>query len=203
MCISIIQRAQRNTHGGRIISSNPHLPLAQFRKRLTPSNVTKSHRRPGIRATIIRIGAHRLSSFFPFRETRRSRWRGEIHTYSARIDPLSLGSVGSSFRSCWTGARKKKQSAWAYEKQNNGQLNVVWRWTGRGARGEGVGSRLYPVGGWDEGEEKQIQQVEATAADESGREWPDFYLLISPECTRVFLLVRVRPRLFTHIRSPT
>lgn len=72
-----------------------------------------------------------------------------------------------------------------------------------GARGEGVGSRLYPVGGWDEGEEKQIQQVEATAADESGREWPDFYLLISPECTRVFLLVRVRPRLFTHIRSPT
>lgn len=36
-----------------------------------------------------------------------------------------------------------------------------------------------PPRGRDEGEEKQIQQVEATAADETGREWPDFYLLIS------------------------
>lgn len=53
------------------------------------------------------------------------------------------------------------------------------------------GSRWYPVPGWDEDEEKQIQQVEATAADESGREWPDFYLLISRarhtlrQCVRV------------------
>lgn len=62
-------------------------------------------------------------------------------------------------------------------------------------RGAGVGSRLYPVEGWDEGEEKQIQQVEATAADESGREWPDFYLLISR--VREFLCIRVCPRLFT------
>lgn len=38
---------------------------------------------------------------------------------------------------------------------------------------------LRPVVCRDEDEETQIQQVEATAADESGREWPDFYLLIS------------------------
>lgn len=41
-----------------------------------------------------------------------------------------------------------------------------------------VGASMPPRGR-DEGEEKQIQQVETTAADETGREWPDFYLLIS------------------------
>lgn len=41
-----------------------------------------------------------------------------------------------------------------------------------------VGASMPPRGRV-EGEEKQIQQVEATAADETGREWPDFYLLIS------------------------
>lgn len=60
-------------------------------------------------------------------------------------------------------------------------------------RSGGGGSRLYPVQGWDEGEEKQIQQVEATAADESGREWPDFYLLISR--VREFLCIQVCARL--------
>lgn len=64
-------------------------------------------------------------------------------------------------------------------------------------RGAGGGSRLYPpVEGWDGGEEKQIQQVEATAADESGREWPDFYLLIS--FVREFLCAYVCARVCLH-----
>lgn len=46
-------------------------------------------------------------------------------------------------------------------------------------RGTWVAGASMPPRGRDEGEEKQIQQVEATAADETGREWPDFYLLIS------------------------
>lgn len=187
MCISIIQWTRRNTHGGRIISSNPHLPLAQFRKRLT-SNVTKSHRRPGIRATIIRIGAH--APFFSARKLHGGDSRG------ARVDEEerrnTLGSilchlaVGSSFRSCWTSragdtsgasiARGKRNKARGRTKSKTTDSWMSRRWMRRGA---GVGSRLYPVEGWDEGEEKQIQQVEATAADESGREWPDFYLLIS------------------------
>lgn len=205
MCISIIQWTRRNTHGGRIISSNPHLPLAQFRKRLT-SNVTKSHRRPGIRATIIRIGAH--APFFSARKLHGRDSRG------ARVDEEerrnTLGSilchlaVGSSFRSCWTSragdtsgasiARGKRNKARGRTKSKTTDSWMSRRWMRRGA---GVGSRLYPVEGWDEGEEKQIQQVEATAADESGREWPDFYLLISR--VREFLCIRVCPRLFTYM----
>lgn len=205
MCISIIQWTQRNTHGGRIISSNPHLPLAQFRKRLT-SNVTKSHRRPGIRATIIRIGAH--APFFSVRKLHGRNSRG------ARVDEEerrnTLGSilchlaVGSSFRSCWTSragdtsgasiARGKRNKARGRTKSKTTDSWMSRRWMRRGAGG---GSRLYPpVEGWDGGEEKQIQQVEATAADESGREWPDFYLLIS--FVREFLCAYVCVRVCLH-----
>lgn len=149
MCISIIQWTRRNTHGGRIISSNPHLPLAQFRKRLT-SNVTKSHRRPGIRATIIRIGAH--APFFSARKLHGRDSRG------ARVDEEerrnTLGSilchlaVGSSFRSCWTSragdtsgasiARGKRNKARGRTKSKTTDSWMSRRWMRRGA---GVGPR--------------------------------------------------------------
>lgn len=184
MCISIIQRAQRNTHGGRIISSNPYLPLAQFRKRLTPSNVTKSHRRPGIRATIIRIGAHRLSSFFPFRETRRSRWRGEEEKYTpirlgsilchlARLDPVS-DPVGR--------ARGKRNKARGRTKSKTTDSWMSYDGAGRG-EGRGGWLAVVPRRGMGRGRGKADS---TSRGDSCWWERPRVARLLSPHFARVY-----------------